>query len=181
MHIHDQLRLYLTKDAVILEPSYLDPSVLSENLTIDRQDGEIRHNQPALPTMEQEKVMVIHGLFGMIRLFSGYYLIVITERERIGWPLAIHKNGFNSEIWKVKKVQLIPLAKSTSHLSLEQKMAEQDIKNSILDIFKQDSFYFSYGMDLTKAFQRRMELDPNVDVEHLKTIPLWKQVKFVLL
>jgi hypothetical protein len=57
----------------MIEPSYLDPSVMAENLLINRESGIIRRNVPALPTSTQETVMYIYGIFGLCRLYSGTF------------------------------------------------------------------------------------------------------------
>jgi hypothetical protein len=114
------MRRYISRETYIIEPSYLDAQVLSENVVIRRDTGQIRRNGspprlhsravPAIPTAQQETVMSIFGILGLIPMYSGDHLVVITGRERVG---KLHEH----EIWRMTGFKMLPLARSSMHLN----------------------------------------------------------------
>ncbi|CAG8642199.1 11650_t:CDS:2, partial [Scutellospora calospora] len=76
---------YATNDSYILVPYYLDPTVLAHTLVINRNTGAfvLGDRESLIPNLNAE-ALTIYGVFGVIKLLSGEYLIVITGRERIG-------------------------------------------------------------------------------------------------
>ncbi|CAG8780853.1 14467_t:CDS:2, partial [Cetraspora pellucida] len=75
---------YATNDSYILVPYYLDPTILAHTLVINRTTGAfVLSDRESIPNANSE-ALTIFGIFGVIKLLSGEYLIVITGRERIG-------------------------------------------------------------------------------------------------
>ena len=54
--------------------------------------------------------ITIYGLVGTIKLLSGYYLVVITGRSKVGVI-----NG--QEIWKAEKFETISYNRNDNHLN----------------------------------------------------------------
>ncbi|KAF9971087.1 hypothetical protein BGZ73_006013 [Actinomortierella ambigua] len=145
MVLHNSLRLYTSVDTFTLEPVYNDPSVVTENVVIQRSNGEVRLNAPAGRVSTQEEVMTIYGVIGFIRLLAGEYMIVITDRTKIG------RIGEN-DIFKVKDYKVLPL--SRNNLALSQTQSGE--------------FHFSYDYELTHSLQRQSLLKSS-------TQPLWQR------
>lgn len=59
------------------------------------------------------KMITIFGILGKIRLLAGYYLIVITERTRMG-PMLGH------DIWRIDNIELVPFPKAFLHINQKQ-------------------------------------------------------------
>ena len=117
---HQSFRLYVSNDYYLFEPVYLDPSVPTENLTIYRDTGKIQPNVPAVTIARDEVASNVYGIMGMINLYSGYHLIVITDREKIASVPASPGAATTHEIYRVKSTKIYPLARSKLHLSETQ-------------------------------------------------------------
>lgn len=87
-----------------------------------------------------------YGVLGFVRFLKGYYIILITEKKKVG------KIGQHS-IYEVKDTQMIPLFRSTTH-------ANREDEAKYLQLFKSiemaSGFYFSYTYDLTRSLQENM-------------------------
>jgi len=81
----------------------------------------------------------IYGLLGFIRFLGGYYLVVITQKQRVS---KICKHSIYCISGTCIYALFLPNAKDTKYL---------DMLNSILQIGK--DFYFSYTYDLTSTLQ----------------------------
>eukprot|EP00158_Paraphelidium_tribonemae_P003429 Partr_v1_DN26119_c0_g1_i3_m10483 putative SAC1 suppressor of actin mutations 1-like (yeast) len=160
--MHEQLNLYISKSAFLIEPVYSDPSALSENLVIDRDSGFLRRNVPALPTTVHESVLTIFGIFGLLRGISGDILIVITEREKVGSL----NGGKNDTVYRITGTRFFPLARSKMHLSDKQASAEDYFLQCVKDMLASDTLYFSYNWDITRSMQRQIMA---------KNLPLWQR------
>ena len=66
-----------------------------------------------MPNTDGATQQSIRGIIGIIRLISGPYLIVITSKARVG---DIH----GQPIYKIVSTELIPYARSLSHLNEHQ-------------------------------------------------------------
>ncbi|KAF9581927.1 hypothetical protein BGW38_000885 [Lunasporangiospora selenospora] len=161
MAIHTALKLYTSADAFTLEPLHSDPSVPSENLVIDRSSGHVRLNSPATKVSTQEDSMTIFGVMGFIRLLAGEYMIVITERSKIG---SIGKK----DIYRIKDYKVLPLARNNLVLNPAQ-IGEETSYLSLLHSHLQSAvFHFSYDYELTHSLQRQSDLKNN-------TQPIWER------
>ncbi|KAF9314496.1 hypothetical protein BG003_004114 [Podila horticola] len=151
MVIHNSLRLYLDSDTFTIEPVYNDPSVVTENIIIRRNTGEIRLNAPAGRVAADEEVMTIYGIVGFIRLIAGEYMIVITDRTKIG-RIGDH------DIFKLKEYKVISFARNNLGLS-EAQINEEATYISLLHSHLQSGpFHFSYGYEITHTQQRLSEI-----------------------
>ncbi|CAA9998723.1 unnamed protein product [Nesidiocoris tenuis] len=149
--VHSDLRL-LTTD----EKFYILPAANPNNvLVIDRVSEEIRVEPSKIPIPAVASETRIKGVLGIIKLISCNYLVVITEGIKVGE----NQNGF-SVIWKVKKVELISYAKSTTHLSSEQSRLNNEYYLLFLSVFANNDFYYSYTYDLSHTVQRLQHLSP---------------------
>ena len=88
--------------------------------------------------------MMIHGVFGMIKLVKFTFLIVIKDAKKVGRILT-------ADIFRVENLQFIPL--SGQH---EKKKLSEDSEyiEMIQKIQEEKCFYFSYDMDLTKNMEK---------------------------
>lgn len=93
------------------------------------------------------------GILGSIRLISGCYLIVATERVPIG-SIAGHK------IWKLVGFDVLPYVKATLHLRDEQIVDNQVYIDMLNMMLSTPNLYFSYTYDLTHTFQRLHNTSP---------------------
>jgi hypothetical protein len=83
-----------------------------------------------LPNVDGATGRSIHGIIGVINLIAGSYLIVITSKVRVG-----DING--QTIYKVQTTDLIPYARSTSHLNEHQvTVLERTLRTCCLDLIK---------------------------------------------
>ncbi|KAG0365953.1 hypothetical protein BGZ54_006001 [Gamsiella multidivaricata] len=151
MPIHNSLRLYISNDTFTLEPVYNDPSIVTENIVIQRSTGQVQLNAPAGRVPSNEEVMMIYGVLGFIRLLAGEYMIVIMDRHRVG-RIGEH------DIFKLKDYRIIPF--SRNNLALTEAQSGQ--------------FHFSYGYELTHTVQRQSELRGN-------TLPVWERLSNFIL
>ncbi|KAI3634939.1 hypothetical protein MIR68_007320 [Amoeboaphelidium protococcarum] len=168
MKVHESLRLYISDENFIIEPSYMDPSVLSENLYITRSSGAIRRNVPAVPTTQQETVMVIFGIIGTITLWLNEYLMVVSEREKV-----LNSQHYLGEVWRVKQVKLLPFNKlnRVGQVAVTSQVEYNQIRQ-IEHLFAQDHFYYSYDRDLSRSVQ---SVERPLDKSYGKMEHLWKQ------
>ncbi|KAG0321454.1 hypothetical protein BGZ99_003925 [Dissophora globulifera] len=161
MTIHNSLRLYVSADTFTLEPVYNDPSVVTENVVIQRSNGELRLNAPAGRVPADEEVMTIYGVLGFIRLLAGEYMIVITDRHRVG-RIGDH------DIFKVKDYKIMPFSINNMALSNAQTTEEASYISLLHSHLRSGAFHFSYGYELTHTLQRQSDLRGN-------TLPMWER------
>lgn len=179
--IHEQLRLFITKEHFILEPSYLDASVLAENLTINRATSVLRRNAASSSSLAQQhpsdRVLLIYGIFGFVRLYSGDYMIAITDRRKVGdfSALSTKQQQQQHDVWQITQVELIPFSPSFTHISLSQKVAEEELVAAIKSVCQaqnQDAFYYSLTWDLTRCMQAQFGADKTAAAY---AVPLWQR------
>ncbi|KAL9654682.1 hypothetical protein ABK040_006744 [Willaertia magna] len=100
----------------------------------------------------------IFGIIGSIKLLSGTFLVVLLEREYIGM---INKH----KIYKIKKIQFIPFKPSKFKIQTEEQKEKEiqyiEMMNKV--IVEDNSFYFSYTLDLTNRFQRTFSTNEGLD------------------
>ncbi|XP_049300135.1 phosphatidylinositol-3-phosphatase SAC1 [Anopheles funestus] len=145
LRVFCDMNFYITPDRFFIEPSESGQFVI-----IERPNGAV-----SLHTSESKEQLPIHGyelrkicgVLGMVRMISGFYLVVVTHRIFIGL--------INDEpIWQMAGFDLIPLTQSLTHLSEAQK-GQNDIYLSMMrQVLDTPFFYFSYGYDLTNTMQR---------------------------
>ncbi|KAG0325403.1 hypothetical protein BGZ99_000650 [Dissophora globulifera] len=151
MAIYSALKLYTSTTAFTLEPIHQDGSAASENLVIQRSTGEVRLNSPAVKISSQEEVITIYGVLGFIRLLAGEYIVVITERTKIG-RIGEH------DIYKIKDYKVLPLSGNSVALSDSQVGEESSYLSLLHSHLKSGEFHYSYTYDFTHTLQRQAEL-----------------------
>ncbi|XP_050098540.1 phosphatidylinositol-3-phosphatase SAC1-like [Anopheles aquasalis] len=153
--VYNELVLHLTKERILIESSDSDYEV-NEQLTIDRESGEVTHLGkpfPDHPIWECETRRVC-GLLGIIPLPSGPYLLVATDRVPVG-------TLFEKKIFRLGAVELIPIAS-------DKRDRKQDnyCRQTVLNLLKEPYFYFSYEYHLTHSMQRIGELSRCIFAAH---------------
>lgn len=138
--------LLIEKDKFIIYPctnptEYLIIDRLSEEVSIQK-DVKIEAN---LETFK------IWGIWGMIKLISGHFLIVIKDIEKIG---TVNKH----DIFKIIASQIIPLSRSNRHIIESQILIEREYLQMLETVLTTQNFYFSHTMDLTHTFQRLQDV-----------------------
>jgi hypothetical protein len=89
---------------------------------------------------------------------SDEYVIVITDRERIGTIK-------NADVYRVKSVSVESITRN--NMTPNQAKSEKLYLQKLEDHFAANNMYFSYGYDLTQSLQRQTSTSPD---------PSWKQV-----
>ncbi|KAI9317191.1 SacI homology domain-containing protein [Dichotomocladium elegans] len=100
---------------------------------------------------------------GFIRLQSGYYMIVITNRDKVG-VIRGH------DIYRVSSFQILPLARNLNGFSDIQKQDEHKYVSLLESHIQSGGFYFSYTYDLTQSLQRQADFKTEAFTQ-----PLWKR------
>lgn len=92
-----------------------------------------------------------YGIAGFVRFLEGYYIVLITDRRKVGM-IGAHV------IYKVEKTQMISLNQSSMDNSVNKRLRNDETryKNlfSVIDLSKE--FYFSYTYDLSRTLQQNM-------------------------
>ncbi|XP_055604913.1 phosphatidylinositol-3-phosphatase SAC1 [Uranotaenia lowii] len=150
LDVHDDMNFYITPESF-----YIEPNGKSEVLIIDRVSRksslQVKTNQ--LPHGIQ--IRKICGILGVIKLISGYHLIVVTHRIFVGI--------INSHvIWRLAGFDIIPFTPSLTHLSDTQKVQNGVYLSMLRQVLDTPYYYFSYTYDLTHTLQRLYSLSPDV-------------------
>ncbi|KAF8941493.1 hypothetical protein BGZ58_007860 [Dissophora ornata] len=167
MVLHNSLRLYISVDTFTFEPVYNNPSVVTENIVIQRSNGEVCLNAPAGRVAADEEVMMIFGIIGFIRLLAGEYMIVITDRQKVG-RIGEH------DIFKLKDYRIVPFSRNNMALSDAQTGEEASYISLLHSHLQSGEFHFSYGYELTHTLQRQSELRGI-------TKPIWERLSNFIL
>lgn len=98
--------------------------------------------------------------------FIGEYMIVITGREKIGELMQ------NCEIFRATTFQILPIPRSTNHLSSQQLDDEQSFIHLLENHLTKNNFYFSYTYNITLSLQKQGQLIDN------RLVNDWRVVKY---
>lgn len=98
---------------------------------------------------ETSNKLIVHGILGSIRLVSGYYLIVVTSKLKIGTLLG-------NEVFRVENVDLLAYARNEGENS-----SNELTKRMIKSVLTTEYFYFSYTYDLTRSLQQLNNSSPD--------------------
>ncbi|CAG9764063.1 unnamed protein product [Ceutorhynchus assimilis] len=146
--VYSDLTLYTTAEKL-----YLEPKTSDELLIIDRASEVISLQRNAGQIPPSNTRIDFCGLLGSIELLAGRYLVIITQRDLVGY-IAGHP------VWKLVKAELIPYSKSLLHLTNE-KQADNNVYLSMVEnVLATPSFYFSYSYDITHSIQRLHDISP---------------------
>ncbi|CAH8530874.1 unnamed protein product [Schistosoma turkestanicum] len=146
--VYDEYTLFETPDYY-----YINASGSKAFIVIDRvsQELKVEFEKPVIPAIAQKHT--IYGIWGVIRLVSGFYLIVIKERERVG-------EIFGNTIFKITKSGILPFARSLLHLTDIQNQDESVYCQMLNSILSSEGFYYSTTYDLSHTLQRLSDSDP---------------------
>lgn len=135
------------------EKFYIEPRADKELLIIDRPSESVTLNRNVgqIPATSSRKDFC--GLLGSINLLAGRYLVIVTQRELVGY-IAGHA------IWRLAKAELLPYTRSMLHLSPEQASDNNSYLNMVEQILSTSYHYFSYSYDLTHSMQRLHDFGP---------------------
>ncbi|KAI1317511.1 hypothetical protein EDD11_008318 [Mortierella claussenii] len=106
---------------------------------------------PAGRVPADEEVMMIYGILGFIRLLAGEYMIVITDRLKVG-RIGEH------DIFKLHNYKIMPFSRNNLALSEAQTGEEASYISLLHSHLRSGEFHFAYGYDLTHTLQRQAEL-----------------------
>lgn len=98
-------------------------------------------------------VKVVMGVYGVIRLIGGLYMVLITEAYDLGHILPGHS------LFRVSKVELVPVACSEMHLSDAQRAFNRQYLSMLDHAFHSLHFYFSYTYLISHNVQSMSKLD----------------------
>nr|KAI8763601.1 phosphatidylinositide phosphatase SAC1-like; partial [Biomphalaria glabrata] len=152
MEVFDSLKLHITSDKFIVEPfagHLKNPNVLViDRVTQDISLHDFVHDIPASAITKS-----IYGIIGIIRLVAGPYLIVVTEREKVGHIL-------NNVVWKVTKTELLCYKRSLTHLNERQITINKSYLSLMEVMLNTEHFYYSPTFDLSHTVQRLYNTSP---------------------
>ncbi|KAK9124529.1 hypothetical protein Sjap_014131 [Stephania japonica] len=166
----DQMELQEFQDKYVIKST---ESPL-QSFSIGRSDGEIQALTDDSSSETPNKVTVIYGVIGTIRLLAGTYLLVITSRKNVGTYL-----GF--PVFRVMSMKFIACNETLSRslrlradfetgYGFEQKRDEAYFMSLLKTVESTPGLYYSYETDLTINLQRATKLaDGRVGKS------LWKQ------
>lgn len=147
--VYDSFILYATPEKYIIEPA----NASGETLVIDRVSQEV--SLVAKPDIPPNTVSrVIYGILGVIHLLSGPYLIVITERRKVG-----ELNGL--AIWRVKATEAYSYTRTSLHLTDEQNQYNKQYAAMVQLVLSTPNFYYSTTYDLSHRLQRLHNTTPD--------------------
>lgn len=160
--LYSRMRLWEFPDQYVIEPT--DGSSASF-LAISRVDGSMKliDEIPHCSALRVPKIQIIFGVVGMLKLFAGSYLFVITERECVGSYL-----GY--PIFRLSSMKVLPCDLSLRTSSAEQKKMEAEFAGLLNVAEKTPGLYFSYDVNITLSSQRLHDLG-----DESKLLPLWRQ------
>ncbi|XP_024534108.1 phosphoinositide phosphatase SAC6 [Selaginella moellendorffii] len=155
-----QMRCWELPDQFVFQPH----SGLLQILSIDRATGNASLIQelPAAASGGQIHSSTVYGVLGAVKLLTGTYVLVVTERECAG-------SYSNSPLFKVKSMRFLQ-CEHTRHLSPSKIIEEAYLRGLLKHIEQTPGLYFSYETDLTNNAQRTHLLTNDHENQ-----PLWKQ------
>ncbi|XP_071449003.1 phosphatidylinositol-3-phosphatase SAC1-B isoform X2 [Hetaerina americana] len=147
--LHDGFMLYTTPEKFFIEPTCAS----NELLIIDRVSQEVCVKANQGQTLPISSGKPICGVMGTIRLLAGQYLIVITNKNKVG-----EING--QSIWQVAECDIISYTRTLSHIT-EKQIQENKVYLSMVEAALNVPFlYFSYTYDITHTLQRLHNTSP---------------------
>ncbi|PIN17227.1 putative phosphoinositide phosphatase [Handroanthus impetiginosus] len=157
-----RMRLWEFPNQYVVEPS--DGSS-APFLTISRLDGSMNltDDVPQFSPLRVPEIWTIFGLVGVLKLLTGSYLLVITERECVGSYL-----GY--PIFRIISMKVFPCDHSLKNAPEEQKKMESELCHLLNIAERTPGLYFSYDVNITLSAQRLHDLG-----DESKLLPLWRQ------
>ncbi|OMH85377.1 Phosphoinositide phosphatase SAC1 [Zancudomyces culisetae] len=140
-----QLLLNFCDNQVIIKNTQHEKEVLG----IDKF-GRIQLFDPTIVISKPKLYMRAVGILGIIRLLSGYYIIVINEADKEGVI------GGNT-IYKVKSTSVVKIGVDKKGLLPHEQDIEEKLLKRLDSTLKINGYYFSYTYDLTSSVQRGIQ------------------------
>jgi len=153
--LHQSLKLYISDETYVLEPEFHNPQEAKQAVVIERATGNLQLTGNSPSNTSPENTLTIYGILGFIQLLAGEYMIVITDRKRLGQIRG-------QDIYRITSFQILPLVKNLSALTSAQASDEQNYVNLLENHLKINTFYFSYTYDLTQPIQRQAQFSSDV-------------------
>ncbi|BFZ13223.1 hypothetical protein BsWGS_16262 [Bradybaena similaris] len=152
MAVFDYLKLHITSEKFIVEP-VIGTTRKEDLLVIDRvtQDISLQGNEDQIPASAITKT--IYGIVGIIKLVAGPYLIVITQRKKVG-------EISGNIIWNVAKTEVLSYKRSLTHLTERQTAINKSYLALVDTMLTMENFYYSATYDLTHTMQRLYNTTP---------------------
>lgn len=104
------------------------------------------NNEVNLCNLCAYSIKQIWGIFGVIQLVAGKYLIIITQIVQIGEILG-------NVIYRIENVEIISYAQSELHLTEDQKRYNRQYLQMLTNFLQAPFFFFSYTYDLSHTMQ----------------------------
>nr|XP_043627985.1 phosphoinositide phosphatase SAC7-like [Erigeron canadensis] len=166
--LYRRMRLWEFNDQYVVEPT--DGSSGSGScLSVSRLDGASINLLDEVPKSSDgtrpPKVETIFGVVGILKLFAGSYLFVITERECAGTYMG-------HPIFKVSKLKVYPCDSSVENSPEQQKKMESELFDLLKVAETTPGLYFSYDVNITLSAQRLRDLG-----DEARLLPLWRQAE----
>ncbi|MFS7992147.1 putative SAC domain, polyphosphoinositide phosphatase Fig4 [Helianthus anomalus] len=94
-------------------------------------------------------VYICYGIVGFIKLLGPYYMLLITERRKIG-VICGHA------IYAITKSEVVPIPNSTVQPSVAYSKDENRYKKLLCSVDLTKDFYFSYSYHIMHSFQKNI-------------------------
>ncbi|KAI6645875.1 phosphatidylinositol-3-phosphatase SAC1 [Oopsacas minuta] len=149
MPTHEIFDLAVFQDRIILgsKQSYISGEKIAL-LEISRPTCEFIVRHDVMPLSGYERyITMCYGIFGVINLLAGPYLIIITGRDLVG---DVH----NHQIWRITTHEIIPVFHSARSLSSKQSEFNSRYLSMVRNVLSSPGFYYSPSLDITHSIQR---------------------------
>lgn len=150
-------RIFFTTDCIYLQNIYFNKILTVEKFTCNIKENNI----DILKNINVYAVMKPHCILGILKIESYHFFVFVKSATLIG-------KIENSEVFKIKEAELIPITDDTTAANLSQ-----EIKSYVLGIMNllNLGFYYSFTYDLTnsKKGQRNIySTNPDILKENMK-------------
>lgn len=148
--MHENYIIHITDENFYIQPY---PNKTEEVLVICRVTNDCKRTIMNLIPETPNKI-ICHGILGSIRLISGYYLLVVSSKLKVGTLLG-------NDIYRVENFELISYVKNENKLMENENKSNEMSKRMIHSVLQTDYFYFSYTYDLTHSLQQLNNTSPD--------------------
>lgn len=163
-----KLRGAITWKFMKVSPSDLQKMCSSLFTFSDPNEYEDKDIRRLVSSLKYTRSISAFGILGFVRFLEGYYLLLVTKRNKIG-AIRFHI------IYTIKDIAIYKISsdtsKSTNH-PLEQKYLKM-----FMNVDLSSNFYFSYSYDLSRTLQYNMSepkfVGENANIELDEKIHDW--------
>lgn len=148
--MHENYIIHITDENFYIQPY---PNKTEEVLVICRVTNDCKRTIMNLIPETPNKI-ICQGILGSIRLISGYYLLVVSSKLKVGTLLG-------NDIYRVENFELISYVKNENKLMENENKSNEMSKRMIHSVLQTDYFYFSYTYDLTHSLQQLNNTSPD--------------------